>query len=44
MQGVSALSVSLFHFRVQDFLSNNLLFAVTLFPNLVKELVGLNYQ
>jgi hypothetical protein len=42
--GVAALSVSLFHLRVADLLRNNLVHAVALLPNLLKELIGLKFQ
>uniref|UniRef100_A0A7S1NDK8 JmjC domain-containing protein n=1 Tax=Eutreptiella gymnastica TaxID=73025 RepID=A0A7S1NDK8_9EUGL len=41
---VAALSVSLFHFRALEFLMNNPLFALSLWPNLLKEALGLKMQ
>ena len=44
IEGTSALSISLFHFRMFDFVASNPLFAVAVLPNVVKELLGWNAQ
>lgn len=44
IEGIAALSVSLFHFRPLDFIRSNPGFAVALLPNLIKELVGWKTQ
>jgi ribosomal protein L16 Arg81 hydroxylase len=41
---VTALSVSFFHVRYYDLLMQNPLFASTIVPNMVKELVGWKTQ
>lgn len=41
---VTAVSISLFEFVSSDFVSNNALFAVSLIPNLFKELIGIKTQ
>ena len=41
LENITALSASLFHFRPLEYAKNNPLFAATVVPNLIKELVGL---
>ena len=43
LPGITAISVSLFEFNTYEFMVNNPLFAVTLFPNIVKELLGFKF-
>jgi hypothetical protein len=44
LEGITAVSVSLFEFRGGEFMMNNFVFAMTLIPNLIKELLGLKLQ
>lgn len=44
MANSTALTVSLFHFRPLDFVTNNPLFAAAVLPNLFKELLGWKKQ
>jgi hypothetical protein len=44
LPATTAVSMSLFQFVPVEFASNNLLFALTILPNLLKEAVGLKTQ
>lgn len=44
LEDVTAVSVSIFEFRFHEFWSNNFLFAITLLPNIFKEMVGIKTQ
>ena len=44
IDGVTALSASLFHFRIEQFLTHNPLYTGLAIPNIVKELIGWKTQ
>jgi len=44
LPGVTALSVSFFHVRIKDMFTNNPIFALVTFPNMLKEFFGVKMQ
>ena len=44
LDGVTALSASLFHFRIEQVLPQNALYSALAVPNVIKELVGWKTQ
>mmetsp|Transcript_16925 Transcript_16925/g.27503 ORF Transcript_16925/g.27503 Transcript_16925/m.27503 type:complete len:449 (+) Transcript_16925:176-1522(+) len=44
LPGITALSVSFFHVRIKDMFTNNPIFALATFPNMMKEFFGIKMQ